>query len=76
MRGGNEKTVMLLTNPTRNNIMQLLAISGWPRQLVVWVPKGQEDPFAVSTASGPLLLLRSTDNKLSVPPKIIVQAFA
>jgi hypothetical protein len=57
------------TNPTRNSIMQVQAITGWPRQLVVWVPKGQEDSFAASTASEPLLLLRNTDNKLSVPPK-------
>jgi hypothetical protein len=36
--------------PWRSNIMQVQAITGWPRQLVVWVPKGQEGSFAASTA--------------------------
>jgi hypothetical protein len=55
----------------RFSIIQVPAITGWPRQLVVWVPKGHEDSLAAATASGPLLLLRNTDNKLSVPPKTI-----
>ncbi len=56
-------------------MMQVQAITGWPRQLVVWVPQGQEESFAASTASESLLLLRNTDNKLSGAIQNIVQAF-
>jgi hypothetical protein len=42
---------------------------GWPRQLVVWVPKGQEGLLGCTDSYKCLLLLRNTDNKLSVPPQ-------
>ena len=54
-------------------------LAGWPRQLVVWVPKAQEDPGlpgdptserapCLRTPNPILLSLRDTDNKLSVLP--------
>ncbi len=53
--------------PTLCNRKQRAPRIGWPRQLVVWVPRGQEGLASCATSRKRLVLLRNTDNELSVP---------
>jgi methyltransferase-like protein/SAM-dependent methyltransferase len=60
-----------VTCPKRNNILQVLAIRnlGGPDNLLSGSRRDKRALSGVNCPQVPLLLLRNTDNKLSVPPK-------